>query len=68
MIMIDHLKMKVAEGSKIMEDRLRINDNIKTAMMLTVVLYHACMFLLDHGLMRRLHFIMQNILRSLRSI
>lgn len=27
-----------------MEERLRINDNIKTAMMLAVVLYHACMF------------------------
>lgn len=27
-----------------MEERLKINDNIKTAMMLAVVLYHACMF------------------------
>lgn len=27
-----------------MEERLRINDNIKTAMMLAVVLYHSCMF------------------------
>lgn len=27
-----------------MEERLRINDNIKTAMMLAVVFYHACMF------------------------
>ena len=28
----------------IMEERLKINDNIKTAMMLAVVLYHSCMF------------------------
>ena len=27
-----------------MEERLRVNDNIKTAMMLDVVLYHSCMF------------------------
>ena len=27
-----------------MEERLEINDNIKTAMMLAVVLYHSCMF------------------------
>lgn len=27
-----------------MEERLRKNDNIKTAMMLAVVLYHSCMF------------------------
>lgn len=27
-----------------MEERLRINDSIKTAMMLAVVLYHSCMF------------------------
>lgn len=27
-----------------MKERLKINDNIKTAMMLTVVLYHSCMF------------------------
>ncbi|MDY3767272.1 MAG: acyltransferase [Lachnospiraceae bacterium] len=27
-----------------MEARLKINDNIKTAMMLAVVLYHSCMF------------------------
>lgn len=27
-----------------MEERLKINDNIKTAMMLAVVLYHSCMF------------------------
>ena len=27
-----------------MEERLETNDNIKTAMMLAVVLYHSCMF------------------------
>lgn len=27
-----------------MEERLKINDNIKSAMMLAVVLYHSCMF------------------------
>ena len=27
-----------------MEERLKVNDNIKTAMMLAVVLYHSCMF------------------------
>lgn len=42
-----------------MEERLRINDNIKTAMMLAVVFYHAC-FSLDHGLMPVLRFTMQN--------
>lgn len=26
-----------------MEERLRINNNIKTAMMLAVVFYHSCM-------------------------
>ena len=27
-----------------MEERLKINDSIKIAMMLAVVLYHSCMF------------------------
>lgn len=40
-----------------MEERLRINDNIKTAMMLAVVLYHSCMFLLEHGLIKHNQYI-----------
>lgn len=32
------------ENGEEMKERLNANDNIKTAMMLAVVFYHACMF------------------------
>lgn len=32
------------ENDEEMKERLNANDNIKTAMMLAVVFYHACMF------------------------
>lgn len=32
------------EAGEVMEEKLKINDNIQTAMVLAVVLYHDCMF------------------------
>lgn len=32
------------EVGEVMEEKLQVNENIKTAMMLAVVFYHVCMF------------------------
>ena len=39
-----------------MEERLQVNDNMKMVIILAVVLYHSCMFLLETGLIRWLQF------------